>query len=139
MDEILSKNIKFLDKDVLNYFQDNDMAKMYSEKNKIIRGEKPHNSRLELQIDIIENEIIKILEKDAKSRSDTEQKVLGYASKFYRQFYLKPFSLMTCKIFNTNVGAKLFSRDEVQKIDVYLKENRKNVKKIYDKYMNMKN
>lgn len=136
MDEILSKNIKFLDKDVLNYFQDNDMAKMYSEKNKIIRGEKPHNSRLELQIDIIENEIIKILEKDAKSRSDTEQKVLGYASKFYRQFYLKPFSLMTCKIFNTNVGAKLFSRDEVQKIDVYLKENRKNVKKIYDKYMN---
>ena len=63
MDEILSKNIKFLDKDVLNYFQDNDMAKMYSEKNKIIRGEKPHNSRLELQIDIIENEIIKILEK----------------------------------------------------------------------------
>lgn len=136
MDEILSKNIKFLDKDVLSYFQDNDMAKMYSEKNKIIRGEKPHNSRLELQIDIIENEIIKILEKDAKSRSDTEQKVLGYASKFYRQFYLKPFSLMTCKIFNTNVGAKLFSRDEVQKIDVYLKENRKNVKKIYDKYMN---
>ena len=136
MDEILSKNIKFLDKDVLNYFQDNDMAKMYSEKNKIIRGEKPHNSRLELQIDIIENEIIKILEKDAKSRSDNEQKVLGYASKFYRQFYLKPFSLMTCKIFNTNVGAKLFSRDEVQKIDVYLKENRKNVKKIYDKYMN---
>lgn len=46
MDEILSKNIKFLDKDVLNYFQDNDMAKMYSEKNKIIRGEKPHNSRI---------------------------------------------------------------------------------------------
>ena len=29
MDEILSKNIKFLDKDVLSYFQDNDMAKMY--------------------------------------------------------------------------------------------------------------
>lgn len=136
MDEILSKNIKFLDKDVLSYFQDNDMAKMYSEKNKIIRGEKPHNSRLELQIDIIENEIIKILEKDVKARSDTEQKVLGYASKFYKQFYLKSFGLMTCKIFNTNVGEKLFSRDEVQKIDVYLKENRKNVKKIYDKYMN---
>ncbi len=135
MDEILEKNKNLLDKSVFLYFKDGSIARLYQEKINILNGKSKHNARMEIQIDLIENELLVILNKKWEERTMEEKELLNEVKRFYFVNRNNTYLLVNSKIFNHQLGEQLFSREEIQEIVDKKNSYARKIKKIYDLYI----
>lgn len=110
---------------------------MYSKKSMSIRGVEEHSTQIDLYIDIIENEVIRILEKDVSSRNSEEVLILDYARRFYGSLYKnRKLTAISCKIYKKKeLILELFSDSELKEIKNYKEKVSNRAHEYYNKFM----
>ena len=132
------KEKPIMEKTLYQYFNDElDLDKLYFIKLSGIRELRNHNTRVELELDILENEIIRILEKDNNQRTEEEIEILNNAKSYYSKLYtINPLCALSCKIYDDEVSKKLFSNEAYNQIKEFNENISLKSEEYYQKYIN---
>lgn len=143
MDEILSKNTGVLTPSFEYYFfHPEKLLELYRLKTNSIHGDSSYDGPVLLKIDVIENEVIKLISKDERNLSVVEKRLIDNVRRFYLNFYNKSLpnnykmvaSYASCKVFNQPYRNKLFNKDICVNITSYNNQLIKFVNDTYNKF-----
>lgn len=133
MDQLLEKNAKnFIKPDLKTYYKQN-ILKLYEEKYQSVY-EDNYNSKSALEFDILENEIIKLLEK--KDRTTTEERILESYKKIMLKYLNQyPAIFISSKLITKDEISKAFFKNDYEKIKKYREDYYKEALQLYKKYI----
>lgn len=137
MDVILDKNANEFIKNDIKDFYDKNIYRIYNDIYHSLYNDKERNSRSELELDIFENEIIKILEKDEQKYSKNEKELL----ELYKNFILKYLNqykeiFITSKLINNDILCRKLFKGEFNKIKEHSKHYETVAMNLFRKFIN---
>lgn len=133
MDQLLDRNAKnFIRPDLKTYCEQN-IIRLYEEKYQSIYKDN-YNSQSALEFDILENEMIKLLEK--KDRTQTEEQLLesykNYIIKYLNQY---PEMFITSKLITKDNISRIFFKKDYEKVKKYRENYYKEALQLYTRYI----
>ena len=133
MDQLLDRNAKkFIRPDLKTYCEQN-IIRLYEEKYQSIYKDN-YNSQSALEFDILENEMIKLLEK--KDRTQAEEQLLesykNYIIKYLNQY---PEMFITSKLITKDNISRIFFKKDYEKVKKYRENYYKEALQLYTRYI----